>query len=164
VITAVTVKLAPAEMVYVYWPRVVEAFEAVRVRRITSPAAIFVFAIVTVPRTRVPKPIELVAANAAPLICSIFPAVPIARFPPTTFTLPDPEFMVVVEVVSVEPSVTVEAPAPFPIVIVFTPAPSPMWIVFPPVPVDKFSVFAPLPIPTFTVFVPEEFPRVIAAV
>lgn len=160
----VTVKLVAAEMVYDSTPRVVDPLAPVRVSKITSPAAILVFAIVTVPAVRVPSPMKFVAANDAPFTCSIFPAVAMARLPPVTLTFPDPELIVVVDVVFVDPKVTVFAAAPLPIVMVFIPAPSPIWIVFPPVPVDRFSVFMPFPIPTLTVFVADEFPTVIAPV
>ena len=80
----VTVKLAPAEMVYVNTPNVVEPFAPVRVSNITSPVAMLVLLIVTVPEDSVPTPIEFVAAKEAPLISRNFPAVAILTLPPVS--------------------------------------------------------------------------------
>ena len=61
-ITLVTVKLVALLMVYVSTPRVVEAATPALVRIITSPVAIFVFAIVCVPAVKTPVPMKSVTA------------------------------------------------------------------------------------------------------
>lgn len=85
-------------------------FKVVRVKKIISPVAIFVLAIVAVPATSVPVPLKSV--TAPPFHCNIFAAVAITRLPPVILTLPDPELIVVVDVVLVEPNATVFAAAP----------------------------------------------------
>ena len=91
----------------------------------------FVFAIVTVPDDKVPRPILFVAAKEAPLISRNLPAVAICRFAPVTLTPPEPPLIVVVEVVFVEPRDVVVAKAPLPIWIVLA-ASIPILIVPPP--------------------------------
>lgn len=60
--TLVTVKLVPLEIVYVNSPSVVEAATVNLVKRMTSPVAILVFAIVCVPAVNTPVPMKLVTA------------------------------------------------------------------------------------------------------
>ena len=108
-----------------------------------------VLAIVTVPEARVPKPIEFVAAKAAPFISRNLPAVAICKLAPVTFTPPDPPLMVVVLVVLTDPKATVVACAPLPIAIVLA-ASVPILIVPPPptrarVCPDTFVMVIPAP-------------------
>jgi len=75
-----------------------------------SPVAIFVLATVTVPKTKTAVPHISVAAPA--LTCRPLPVVAIFKLPPVIFTFPLPEFIVVVEVVLVEPNIVVLTAAP----------------------------------------------------
>src|SRR5262245_34168057 len=115
------VKLAPALIVVIGNPKAGEPFNAERVTKILSPAAMFVFATVTVPATSVALPIKSVTA---PPFIEILVATDVRLKSVEQLTAPEPAVIF-----------TAVAPVALPMAMVLAAASAPMLIV--PVPVTN---------------------------